>query len=78
MLLLLSKLRIKIGEKMEILVAKMRVYRNITQEQLALYAGINQQKISRIEHGYEPKISVGLKIARGLSVPVESIFVLTE
>ena len=56
-------------------VYKLRMGRNLTQEELAEKAGVSRQTIIAIEKGnYTPSVLLALKIARIFKVPVEDIF----
>ena len=56
-------------------VQKLRMNRNLTQEELAEKAGVSRQTIIAIEKGnYTPSVLLALKIARIFKVPVEDIF----
>ncbi len=56
-------------------VQKLRVNRDMTQEELATKAGVSRQTIIAIEKGnYTPSVLLALKIARIFKVPVEDIF----
>lgn len=61
---------------MEILVEKSRMHQSITQKELSEFVGISRQHLSRIENGYEPKVGVALKIAKGLDATVEQLFII--
>jgi putative transcriptional regulator len=48
---------------------------NLTQADLAETVGVTRQTIIAIEKGnYEPSVRLALKLARLLSVPVETLF----
>ena len=56
-------------------VYKLRMGRNLTQEELAEKVGVSRQTIIAIEKGnYTPSVLLALKIARIFKVPVEDIF----
>lgn len=56
-------------------VNKLRTARNLTQEELAVKAGVSRQTIIAIERGnYTPSVLLALKIARIFKVPVDDIF----
>ncbi|MFZ2886558.1 MAG: helix-turn-helix transcriptional regulator [Minisyncoccia bacterium] len=58
-------------------VQKLRMNRGLTQEGLAVAAGVSRQTIIAIERGnYTPSVLLALKIARIFKVPVEDIFSL--
>ncbi len=58
-------------------VQKLRLNRNLTQEELAGQAGVSRQTIIAIEKGnYTPSVLLALKLARIFKVPVEDIFSL--
>lgn len=51
----------------------------ITQEMLAEEACIAQSSLSDIERGVQiPSVSVAIRIAQALEIPVETLFVLEE
>lgn len=58
-----------------ITVREARRRRNLTQEQLALLAGVRQNVISQLETGRtaNPGIALVLKVARALEMPVEQL-----
>jgi len=56
-----------------------RAEKNLSQEQLALLAGVTRQTISSIETGqYNPSALLALLLARRLDKRVEDLFVLEE
>ena len=58
-------------------VQKLRLNRNLTQEELAEKVGVSRQTIIAIERGnYTPSVLLALKLARIFKVPVEDIFSL--
>jgi putative transcriptional regulator len=62
-----------------LLAAKRRMTGGMTQEELALTAGVSRQTIVAVERGrYNPSVKLALKLARALLVRVEDLFELTE
>jgi putative transcriptional regulator len=60
---------------MENQLAKIREQKNITQEELAVAAGVTRAHISKIENGkYMGSIKVLSRIAQVLDVQIEDIF----
>jgi putative transcriptional regulator len=56
-----------------------RARRNLTQAELASLTGVSRKTINTVENGvFIPSTVVALKLARALSVPVESLFQLPE
>jgi putative transcriptional regulator len=56
-----------------------RAEKNLSQEQLAVLAGVTRQTISSIETGqYNPSTLLALLLARHLDKRVEDLFVLEE
>ena len=56
-----------------------RAEKNLSQEQLALLAGVTRQTISSIETGqYNPSALLALVLARRLDKRVEDLFFLEE
>ena len=56
-----------------------RAEKNLSQEQLALLAGVTRQTISSIETGqYNPSALLALLLARRLDKRVEDLFYLEE
>ena len=56
-----------------------RAEKSLSQEKLALQAGVTRQTISSIETGqYNPSALLALKLARCLDKPVEDLFSLEE
>jgi putative transcriptional regulator len=56
-----------------------RAERNLSQEQLAVLAGVTRQTISSIETGqYNPSALLALLLARRLDKRVEDLFYLEE
>jgi putative transcriptional regulator len=56
-----------------------RAEKNLSQEQLALLAGVTRQTISSIETGqYNPSALLALLLARRLEKRVEDLFYLEE
>lgn len=56
-------------------VYKLRVEKNVTQEDLATAVGVSRQTIIALEKGnYTPSILLALKIADFFKVPIEKIF----
>ena len=55
----------------------LRLARGLSQQQLALQAGLTRQAVNSIEHGhYVPNAIVALRLAQVLQVTVEELFVL--
>lgn len=48
----------------------------LTQNQLAVMAGLTQATVSRIENGAAPSLWAALLIAHALDAPVEDLFAL--
>ena len=62
---------VKIGKK----IRSLREKRNITQEYLALSAGLNRAYIGYIERGERnPSTDTIAKVAKALKVPIHEIF----
>jgi putative transcriptional regulator len=56
-----------------------RAEKSLSQEQLALLAGVTRQTISSIENGqYNPSALLALVLARRLDKQVEDLFFLEE
>jgi putative transcriptional regulator len=56
-----------------------RAEKNLSQEKLAVLAGVTRQTISSIETGqYNPSALLALTLARRLEKPVEDLFFLEE
>lgn len=56
-----------------------RAEKNLSQEKLAVLAGVTRQTISSIETGqYNPSALLALTLARRLEKPVEALFFLEE
>ena len=56
-----------------------RAEKNLSQENLAVLAGVTRQTISSIETGqYNPSALLALTLARRLEKPVEDLFFLEE
>lgn len=59
-------------------VYKLRVEKNVTQEDLALAVNVSRQTIIALEKGnYTPSILLAIKIADFFKVSVEKIFKIT-
>ena len=55
----------------------LRAMRDLTQADLAAKAGVTRKSVNAIETGrMVPSVSLALKLARALGVPVETIFSL--
>lgn len=52
---------------------KVRRARDLTQGQVARFAGIRQQELSAIEHGLQPKLALVERLARVLGVHVNEL-----
>ena len=58
---------------------ELRAGRQWTQAQLAIEVGVSRQTINSIETGrFEPSLSLALKLALLIEVPVEALFSLRE
>ncbi|MBC7233233.1 MAG: helix-turn-helix transcriptional regulator [Chloroflexi bacterium] len=58
---------------------ELRARYDLTQEQLAQVVGVTRQTILAIEKGnYSPSVSLALRIAQVLRVPVEEAFWLED
>ena len=58
---------------------EVRDERRWTQADLAARVGVSRQTINSIETGrFEPSLSLALKLARLIDVPVETLFSLAE
>lgn len=56
-----------------------RARRNITQEELAVLAGVTRKTINTIETGrFVPSTTLALKLAQVFGLRVEDLFVLEE
>ena len=56
-----------------------RARRNLTQEQLAVLAGVTRKTINTIETGrFVPSTVLSLRLARVFGLPVEDLFELAE
>lgn len=52
---------------------------DVNQQEMGRLVGVSRQTISQIERGdYSPSVSLALKIAKVLQVPVEEIFEYRE
>ena len=52
---------------------------NLTQAELATLVGVSRKTINTVENGvFIPSTVLALRLARALSVPVESLFELPE
>lgn len=59
------------------IVQKIRIEKNLTQEELAEKVGVSRQTVIAIEKGnYTPSVQLALKIARAFKLSVEDIFSL--
>lgn len=59
-------------------IARLRLRRGWTQQQLAAIVRVSRQTIVAIEKGnYEPSTSLSLKLALAFGVSVEALFALT-
>lgn len=56
--------------------ARWRILRDMTQEQLATQAEIGRITVARIENGAEPYVGTALRLAAVLGLKVEDIFTL--
>lgn len=54
---------------------ELRTVRGLTQEQLAVKAGVSSDQISRIERGlHDPSLTMIIRLAFGLDVSVSDLF----
>ncbi len=61
---------VQIGQKIQ----KYRLQMNLTQEQVAEYAGISQKHLSRIEQGYHcPRFDMIIRIAEVLNITIDAL-----
>ena len=52
---------------------------SVNQAELGKMAGVSRQTISLIERGdYSPSVTLALKLAKNIEVPVEEIFTYAE
>ena len=57
----------------------MRAERELTQAQLAELVGVSRKTVNTVENGvFVPSTTLSLKLARGLKVPVEHLFWLSD
>lgn len=71
----IKKYKIKIGQN----IAKYRKLKNLSQKELAAFAGINRQTLSCIETGINnPSFNVMIKIAQALDVPLAYMFTFDD
>jgi putative transcriptional regulator len=60
-------------------VEKYRRAAELTQEELAVKAGVSRQTIIAIEKGsYTPSVLLALKLAKIFKIPVEGLFTLSH
>jgi putative transcriptional regulator len=58
---------------------RLRSINNITQEELAIKAGVSRQTIISLEKGkYNPSLQLAFKLARIFQKPIEEIFTPEE
>ena len=66
-----NKLLIKLGEKIK----KIRISKNLTQNELAMECDFEKARLSRIESGHSnPTIRTLFKISKALDIPMEELF----
>jgi len=66
-----NKLLIKLGEKIK----KIRISKNMTQNELAMECDFEIASLSRIESGHSnPTIRTLFKISKALDIPMEELF----
>lgn len=53
---------------------RIRIFRGLSQSQLAALTGLTKGYISQIEKGREPRYIVKLKLAKALGVEIREIF----
>ncbi|MGI6422544.1 MAG: helix-turn-helix transcriptional regulator [Syntrophomonadaceae bacterium] len=59
--------------------AELRSKSRMTQEELAIKAGVSRQTIISLEKGkYNPSLQLAFKLARIFQMPVEEIFIMEE
>jgi DNA-binding XRE family transcriptional regulator len=54
--------------------ARWRLVKHVTQEQLAERAGIGRVTVARIEAGAEPRVGTALRLASALRLKVEDVW----
>ncbi|MDD4344211.1 MAG: helix-turn-helix transcriptional regulator [Eubacteriales bacterium] len=58
---------------------RLRSINNVTQEELAIKAGVSRQTIISLEKGkYNPSLQLAFKLARIFQKPIEEIFTPEE
>ncbi len=64
---------------MENRLKELRDERNMTQEDLAVKAGVSRQTIISLEKGkYNPSIILAYKLARVFQISIEDVFIFEE
>lgn len=59
--------------------AELRSKYHMTQEELAIKAGVSRQTIISLEKGkYNPSLQLAFKLAKIFQIPVEEIFIMEE
>jgi putative transcriptional regulator len=59
--------------------AELRSKSRMTQEELAIKAGVSRQTIISLEKGkYNPSLQLAFKLARIFQMPVEEIFIMGD
>ncbi len=59
--------------------SELRSKNRMTQEELAIKAGVSRQTIISLEKGkYDPSLQLAFKLARIFQMPVEEIFIMEE
>lgn len=71
----IKRYKLKIGQN----ISKYRKLKNLSQKELASFAGINRQSLSCIETGINnPSFNVMIKIAQALKVPLAYLFTFDD
>ncbi|NLO21707.1 MAG: helix-turn-helix transcriptional regulator [Syntrophomonadaceae bacterium] len=61
------------------LLAELRSKHHMTQEELAIKAGVSRQTIISLERGkYNPSLQLAYKLARIFEMSIEEIFIMEE
>lgn len=67
------------NEELDNHIAKLRLRKKISQQELAEAIGVSRKTISTVETmRFTPSVVIALKLARYFEVPVEAIFELIE
>lgn len=65
------------GEHVYSQLEQLRAARDLSRQELADLVGVHYQTVGYLERGeYSPSLSLALRIARALDVPVEQLFAL--